>query len=87
MTVPDIAAFGVAALLVAGPTLMTDVPSSVRQAVDGLPGIIELPVIAKYGDWMHGLSALFSPRSVFSRKMSCRSGMTSWTRRATGARL
>ncbi len=35
---------------------------------DGSPGTIELPVTASYDDWMHGLSARFSPRSIFPRE-------------------
>ena len=35
---------------------------------DGSPGTIELPVTASYDDWMHGLSARFSPRSIFPKE-------------------
>ena len=35
---------------------------------DGTPGTIELPVTASYDDWMHGLSARFSPRPIFPRE-------------------
>ncbi len=35
---------------------------------DGTPGAIELPVTASYDDWMHGLSARFSPRSIFPER-------------------
>ncbi len=35
---------------------------------DGSQGVIELPVTASYDDWMHGLSARFSPRSIFPRE-------------------
>ena len=35
---------------------------------DGRPGIVELPVTASYDDWMHGLSARFSPRSIFPKE-------------------
>ena len=35
---------------------------------DGSPGIIELPPTSSYDDWMHGLSARFSPRSIFPRE-------------------
>jgi peptidoglycan-N-acetylglucosamine deacetylase len=35
---------------------------------DGTPGVIELPVTSSYDDWMHGLSARFSPRSIFPRE-------------------
>jgi peptidoglycan/xylan/chitin deacetylase (PgdA/CDA1 family) len=35
---------------------------------DGEPGVIELPVTASYDDWMHGLSARFSPRSIFPKE-------------------
>lgn len=35
---------------------------------DGTPGVIELPVTSSYDDWMHGLSARFSPRSVFPKE-------------------
>ncbi|MGY3356099.1 hypothetical protein ACVWZK_002762 [Bradyrhizobium sp. GM0.4] len=36
-----------------------------HRLADGKPGTIELPVTASYDDWMHGLSARFSPRSIF----------------------
>ena len=35
---------------------------------DGKPGVIEIPVTSSYDDWMHGLSARFSPRSIFPRE-------------------
>lgn len=35
---------------------------------DGKSGVIELPVTASYDDWMHGLSARFSPRSIFPKE-------------------
>jgi peptidoglycan/xylan/chitin deacetylase (PgdA/CDA1 family) len=35
---------------------------------DGTPGTIELPVTASYDDWMHGLSARFSPRPIFPKE-------------------
>lgn len=35
---------------------------------DGSPGTIELPVTSSYDDWMHGLSARFSPRSIFPKE-------------------
>jgi len=35
---------------------------------DGTPGVVELPVTTSYDDWMHGLSARFSPRSIFPRE-------------------
>jgi peptidoglycan/xylan/chitin deacetylase (PgdA/CDA1 family) len=35
---------------------------------DGSAGVIELPVTSSYDDWMHGLSARFSPRSIFPRE-------------------
>ena len=35
---------------------------------DGSPGTIELPVTASYDDWMHGLSARFSPRPIFPKE-------------------
>lgn len=35
---------------------------------DGTPGTIELPVTPSYDDWMHGLSARFSPRSIFPKE-------------------
>ena len=35
---------------------------------DGTPGVVELPVTSSYDDWMHGLSARFSPRSVFPKE-------------------
>jgi len=35
---------------------------------DGTPGTIELPVTPSYDDWMHGLSARFSPRPVFPKE-------------------
>ena len=35
---------------------------------DGTPGAIELPVTASYDDWMHGLSARFSPRPIFPKE-------------------
>jgi peptidoglycan/xylan/chitin deacetylase (PgdA/CDA1 family) len=35
---------------------------------DGRPGPIELPVTPSYDDWMHGLSARFSPRPIFPRE-------------------
>jgi peptidoglycan/xylan/chitin deacetylase (PgdA/CDA1 family) len=35
---------------------------------DGTPGVIEIPVTSSYDDWMHGLSARFSPRSIFPRE-------------------
>ncbi len=34
----------------------------------GEPGPIELPVTPSYDDWMHGLSARFSPRPIFPRE-------------------
>ena len=34
-----------------------------HRLADGQPGTIEIPVTASYDDWMHGLSARFSPRS------------------------
>ena len=35
---------------------------------DGSPGTIELPVTASFDDWMHGLSARFSPRPIFPKE-------------------
>ena len=35
---------------------------------DGAPGTVELPVTASYDDWMHGLSARFSPRPIFPKE-------------------
>jgi peptidoglycan/xylan/chitin deacetylase (PgdA/CDA1 family) len=35
---------------------------------NGTEGVIELPVTSSYDDWMHGLSARFSPRSIFPRE-------------------
>lgn len=35
---------------------------------DGSPGCIELPVTSSYDDWMHGLSARFSPRPIFPKE-------------------
>lgn len=35
---------------------------------DGTPGVIELPVTSSYDDWMHGLSARFSPRPIFPKE-------------------
>jgi peptidoglycan/xylan/chitin deacetylase (PgdA/CDA1 family) len=35
---------------------------------DGSRGVIELPVTASYDDWMHGLSARFSPRPILPRE-------------------
>lgn len=35
---------------------------------DGALGTIELPVTPSYDDWMHGLSARFSPRSIFPKE-------------------
>jgi peptidoglycan/xylan/chitin deacetylase (PgdA/CDA1 family) len=35
---------------------------------DGGRGVIELPVTASYDDWMHGLSARFSPRPILPRE-------------------
>jgi peptidoglycan/xylan/chitin deacetylase (PgdA/CDA1 family) len=35
---------------------------------DGSRGTIELPVTASYDDWMHGLSARFSPRTILPRE-------------------
>lgn len=35
---------------------------------DGTPGTIELPVTPSYDDWMHGLSARFSPRPIFPKE-------------------
>jgi peptidoglycan/xylan/chitin deacetylase (PgdA/CDA1 family) len=35
---------------------------------DGSRGVIELPVTASYDDWMHGLSARFSPRTILPRE-------------------
>ena len=35
---------------------------------DGSPGPIELPVTPSYDDWMHGLSARFSPRPIFPKE-------------------
>ena len=35
---------------------------------DGSQGTIELPVTASYDDWMHGLSARFSPRPIFPKE-------------------
>jgi len=39
-----------------------------HRLADGTPGTIELPVTASYDDWMHGLSARFSPRSIFPKE-------------------
>ena len=39
-----------------------------HRLADGRPGTIELPVTASYDDWMHGLSARFSPRSIFPKE-------------------
>ncbi|WP_316176992.1 MULTISPECIES: polysaccharide deacetylase [unclassified Bradyrhizobium] len=39
-----------------------------HRLADGKPGTIEIPVTASYDDWMHGLSARFSPRSIFPRE-------------------
>ncbi|MBV9754548.1 MAG: polysaccharide deacetylase [Hyphomicrobiales bacterium] len=35
---------------------------------DGSAGVIELPVTSSYDDWMHGLSARFSPRTILPRE-------------------
>lgn len=35
---------------------------------DQTPGIVELPVTASYDDWMHGLCARFSPRTILPRE-------------------
>jgi peptidoglycan/xylan/chitin deacetylase (PgdA/CDA1 family) len=39
-----------------------------HRLADGRPGTIELPVTASYDDWMHGLSARFSPRPIFPKE-------------------
>jgi peptidoglycan/xylan/chitin deacetylase (PgdA/CDA1 family) len=39
-----------------------------HRLADGSPGTIELPVTSSYDDWMHGLSARFSPRSIFPKE-------------------
>lgn len=39
-----------------------------HRLADGTPGTIELPVTSSYDDWMHGLSARFSPRSIFPKE-------------------
>jgi peptidoglycan/xylan/chitin deacetylase (PgdA/CDA1 family) len=39
-----------------------------HRLADGAPGCIELPVTSSYDDWMHGLSARFSPRSIFPKE-------------------
>jgi peptidoglycan/xylan/chitin deacetylase (PgdA/CDA1 family) len=39
-----------------------------HRLADGTPGTIELPVTASYDDWMHGLSARFSPRPIFPKE-------------------
>ena len=39
-----------------------------HRLADGKPGTIELPVTASYDDWMHGLSARFSPRPIFPKE-------------------
>ncbi|WP_316233979.1 polysaccharide deacetylase [Bradyrhizobium sp. SZCCHNR1098] len=39
-----------------------------HRLADGKPGTIEIPVTASYDDWMHGLSARFSPRSIFPKE-------------------
>ncbi len=37
-----------------------------HRLADGTPGVIELPVSANFDDWMLGLTARFSPRSVMA---------------------
>ncbi len=39
-----------------------------HRLADGSAGTIELPVTASYDDWMHGLSARFSPRPIFPKE-------------------
>jgi len=39
-----------------------------QRLADGSPGVIEIPVTSSYDDWMHGLSARFSPRSIFPKE-------------------
>ena len=39
-----------------------------HRLLDGSPGTVELPVTASYDDWMHGLSARFSPRPIFPKE-------------------
>src|SRR5260370_410214 len=39
-----------------------------HRLADGRPGTIEIPVTASYDDWMHGLSARFSPRPIFPKE-------------------
>jgi peptidoglycan/xylan/chitin deacetylase (PgdA/CDA1 family) len=39
-----------------------------QQLANGAPGVVELPVTASYDDWMHGLSARFSPRPIFPKE-------------------
>lgn len=39
-----------------------------HRLADGSRGTVELPVTASYDDWMHGLSARFSPRSIFPKE-------------------
>ena len=39
-----------------------------HRLADGTQGCIELPVTSSYDDWMHGLSARFSPRSIFPKE-------------------
>lgn len=43
-------------------------PRRRRAPSDGSPGTIELPVTPSYDDWMHGLSARFSPRPIFPKE-------------------
>ena len=37
-----------------------------HRLADGAPGVVELPVSANFDDWMLGLTARFSPRSVMA---------------------
>ena len=49
-------------------SLRDDVRPYRHVLADGTPGTIELPVTPSYDDWMHGLSARFSPRPIFPKE-------------------